>query len=38
MKPMKYAVESMGVGGLLVAELVAELNGDGGRLFVEFKR
>ena len=35
---MKNAIESLGVDGLLMAELVAELDSGGGRLFVEFKR
>ena len=38
MKPMKHAVEGLGLDGLLVTELVAELYGDGSGLFVEFER
>ena len=37
MKPMKDAVEGLSTDGLLVTELVAELNGEGGGLFVELE-
>ena len=37
MEPVKNAVEGLGVDGLLVMELVAELDGEGGGLFVEFE-
>ena len=38
MKPMKYAIESLSVDGLLVTKLIAELDGEGGGLFVQFER
>ena len=38
MKPMKDTIEGLSVDGLLVAELVAELDGEGGGLFVQFER
>ena len=37
MKPMKNAVESLGADRLLMTELVAKLNGEGGGLFVELE-
>ena len=37
MKPMKDAVESLSTDGLLMTELVAELDGEGGGLFVKFE-
>ena len=33
---MKNAIEGLGIDSLLMAQLVAELNGEGGSLFVEF--
>ena len=38
MKPMEYAIEGLGVDGLLMTKLVAELDSDGGGLFVKFER
>ena len=38
MKPMEYAIEGLGVDGLLMTELVTELDGKGGGLFVQFER
>ena len=37
MKPMKNAVEGLGADGLLMSKLVAELDGEGGGLFVKFE-
>ena len=37
MKPMKDAIESLSTDRLLVTELVAELDGEGGGLFVKFE-
>ena len=37
MEPMEDAVESLGADCLLMTELVAELNGEGGRLFVKLE-
>ena len=37
MEPMKDSVESLSVDGLLVTKLVAELNSEGGGLFVKFE-
>ena len=37
MKPVKYAVEGLGTDGLLMTELVAELDGEGGGLFVKLE-
>ena len=37
MKPMEDAVEGLGTDGLLVSELVAELDGEGGGLFVKLE-
>ena len=37
MEPVKYAVESLSIDCLLVTELVTELNGEGGGLFVKFE-
>ena len=38
MEPVEYAVESLSVDGLLVTKLIAELDGEGGSLFVQFER
>ena len=35
---MKNVIESLDVDGLLMMELVAELDGNGGRLFMELER
>ena len=37
MKPMKDAIESLSADCLLVTELVAELDGEGGGLFVKLE-
>ena len=37
MKPMKYAIKSLSADRLLMSELVAELDGEGGGLFVKFE-
>ena len=37
MKPMKDAIESLSTDRLLVTELVAELDGEGGGLFVKLE-
>ena len=38
MEPVKNAIESLSVDGLLVTKLIAELDGEGGGLFVQFER
>ena len=37
MKPVKDAVEGLGADGLLMTKLVAELDGEGGGLFVKLE-
>ena len=37
MKPVEYAIESLSVNGLLVTELITELDGEGGGLFMQFE-
>ena len=37
MKPVEYAIESLSTEGLLVAELIAELDGERSSLFVQFE-
>ena len=37
MEPVKNAIESLSVDGLLVTKLVAELNSEGGGLFVKLE-
>ena len=37
MEPMKNAVEGLGADCLLMAELMAELDGEGGGLFVKLE-
>ena len=34
MEPVEDAIESLSVDGLLVTELIAKLDGEGGSLFV----
>ena len=38
MEPVEYAVEGLSTDGLLVTKLVAELNSEGGGLFVKLER
>ena len=37
MEPVKDAVESLSADGLLVTKLMAELDGEGGGLFVKLE-
>ena len=37
MKPVENAVEGLGTDSLLVTKLMAELDGEGGRLFVKLE-
>ena len=37
MEPVKNTVESLSTDGLLVTKLMAELNGEGGGLFVKLE-
>ena len=37
MKPMKDTIEGLSVNGLLVTKLMAELDGEGGGLFMELE-
>ena len=37
MEPMEDAVEGLGTDGLLMTKLVAELDGEGGGLFVKLE-
>ena len=37
MEPVEYAVEGLGIDSLLMTKLVAELDGEGGGLFVKLE-